>query len=149
MGYIAVNDLIQNMTPEQKILAQQFYSRFDIGSGVANKKIINVEPFFYMGTIVGSELTTYAATKLYLCLSAEFSYAGVNVTSISKVELYNEGNVLFNAARNIAPYWDATAAAVTYLLNNLKIENCYFGRIVGNNYAYVNFSGYRMTLGTV
>ena len=34
---------------------QQFYAKFDIGSGIANKKILNVEPIIFFGAVAGSE----------------------------------------------------------------------------------------------
>ena len=51
MGYISQPDLVQNMTPEQRLFVAGFYAKFDIGSNVPNRKIKNVEELFYEGSI--------------------------------------------------------------------------------------------------
>lgn len=58
-------------TPEQEILINAFFAKFNNGSA-ANKNIINCEQVFFQGAIGGSEFTTYNANKLYLVFSSLF-----------------------------------------------------------------------------
>jgi hypothetical protein len=147
MGYIATENLVQNMTPEQRILVSQFYSKFDIDSNVAHKKILNVEPFFYLGIIATSEFATYAATKMYLCLESYFSSDndGVSVPSGSVI-INDSGNSPVQRFISAGIVWDVTLIAESYLLNSIKVNNYYFSCLAGVNYISMKFIGYRITL---
>jgi len=151
MGYISQDDLVADMTPEQKILVQQFYSKFDDRSA-ANRKIVNVEPLFFQGAFAGSEFLTYAATKLYIAFEVDV-YTNNTVTSLNATINYftNENNTVsiqgFNSIQST--YWDATAilAKTMFGSNNEFYKNIYFARVLfGANYAYMKFIGYRITL---
>ena len=72
MPYLARENLyMPSTTPEQRNFIENFYNAFD--SGGVHKKIANVEPLYFLGTIAGSEFLTYAATKLYLGFKNAFS----------------------------------------------------------------------------
>jgi hypothetical protein len=148
MGYIAQGDLIANMTPEQKILVQQFYAKFDIGGGVANRKILNVEPLFYDGLIAGSEFLSYAATKMYLCFQMKFSVLQANILGgvIGSIVMYDETDSIDFTLSNASGFFNATERI---FINPICTINDDFSRIVSSNYTYMKFIGYRVTLGTV
>jgi len=146
MGYISVDDLVQNMTPEQRILVAQFYAKFDIGSGVAHKKILNIELLFYQGVIAASEFTVYVANKLYLSLDLEFcGLFDVAYLGGGEIKLMNENNVESFRAINYLFLLDVATKYVT--LNNISIPNMYFSRIdPGEILLEIKFIGYRITL---
>jgi len=147
MGYIAQPDLVQNMTPEQRILVSQFYSKFDIGSGLAHKKIINVEPLFYLGAIAASEFATYALTKMYLCLESYFSSDNDAVSIPSgSIIINNEANAPIQRFVNSGIVWDVTLVAESYLLESINARNYFFSCLSGVNYISMKFIGYRITL---
>jgi hypothetical protein len=147
MGYIAQPDLVQNMTPEQRIMVSQFYSKFDIGSGVAHKKIINVEPLFYLGAIAASEFITYAATKMYLCLASFFSSDNDAVSVPSGSIIINDsGNNAIQRFVKSAIVWDTTGAAEKYLLESITVNNYFCSCYTASNYISMKFIGYRITL---
>jgi hypothetical protein len=146
MGYISQGDLVQNMTPEQRILVAGFYSKFDIGSGLPMKKIINVEPILLTGAMVG-EIITYADNKLYLCLELSVGWESLGAGAL--VNLLDELNAVYNTYYNLSAYWDVTAVTVKYVANKIDIKNTYFSRITALNYIWYKFIGYRITLGTV
>jgi hypothetical protein len=148
MGYIKVDDLIANMTPEQKILVQQFYARFDVGSGIANRKILNVEPLYYDGLIAGSEFETYAATKMYISLQFAGGILAANISGAvtAYISFYDEANAISFSLNNLA---NAFNVASIYVVNNVFNRNDDFSRIVTAGYTYMKFLGYRVTLGTV
>jgi hypothetical protein len=140
------NLLKPTTTPEQEILLTWFYSQFDNKSAV-NKSIINVESLYYQGDIAATEFLTYAATKLYICYNLQlgFNTGSANTVPASFV-LYNEANVNSLLQLNNAPVWDTTAAALKYNNNNVFNENLYFSRIVVNQFIFIRFNGYRITL---
>lgn len=144
MAYIPIDSLVADMTPAQKILMQQFYAKFDSRSAV-NRKIANIEPLYYDGVIAGSEFETYAPTKMYICL--EFC-AGVLAANISGavtayISFYDEANTISYSLNNLN---NAYSAASIYVINNVKNSNDDFARLVGTNYTYMKFIGYRATL---
>ena len=148
MAYIAQPDLVQNMTPEQRILVAGFYTKFDIGSGLAHKKILKVENLLYEGLTAGSEFTVYAATKLYLNLNMRFSHNDNSNSFLpGKVVFYDEtgGNPLYTGWLN-APEYTSAIPEVDYIINPFEINNSWFSNIEVVNYTYVKFIGYRITL---
>ena len=147
MGYISQPDLVQNMTPEQRILVSQFYTKFDIGSGVAHKKILNVEPLLYMGVIAGSEFLTYALTKMYLCLSLCFSHPEPETTDDPTVNLYDETNTLFFVLEHNSIAY--TGAVLVDHGQTFEFTNCYFSYLTVSAtvpYKAMKFIGYSITL---
>lgn len=147
MGYIPVDSLIADMTPAQKILMQQFYSNFDSGGGVANKKIINIEPYYYQGGAAGGELTVYAATKMYICLELDIAGTANGTWNNPGIHLWDETNTEIFNSKTVSMYWDTTAIAVGYAGIAYKFTNFYFSRfsLTGNG-SYYKFIGYRVTL---
>ena len=149
MGYISQPDLVQNMTPEQRLFVAGFYAKFDIGSNVPNRKIKIVEELFYEGLLAGSEFLTANDHKLYLCLSSEFSGQLYNVyLGSAEMQLHDENDVAFFRVNNfIFQYVGATLELVTY--NNYNLTNHYFSRVdPGVVVTMIKFIGYRITLGT-
>ena len=147
---IELDDLINTMTPEQVILTSWFYGQFDYGGGVANRRILNVEPFAFSGAIAGSEFLTYAATKLYLCF--EFNVMSPTVSSVANtfnVALHDQNNTISGYVGNNPVYY--TGAVVNNgCVSPWAVSNLYFSRIdpTGSGYTYMKFIGYRITLGT-
>ena len=127
-------------TPEQGLLLEHFYSRFD--TGAVGRTIANVEPLHAELIIAGSEFLTYNAAKLYLCYSVEF---GLNVSTANEghIAIYNEANA------NNGHYYNLSgiAAAINIIFcNKFELKNIWFSRIVSFEYAYMIFKGYRITL---
>ena len=149
MGYISESNLIANMDVEQKILVQQVYAKFDIGSGLLNKKIVDIQPLMYYGNIGGSIFNGYSATKLFICFNLEVSGVAMG-TPVNPLLLqtYDELNNNLMSFMNSYPFWDATAVALKYVGNNIKIKNIWFSTFSGN-IVQCHFIGYKITLGTV
>lgn len=147
MPRIDLNEMIQGnsqITPEQIILLNWFYTTFDNGSAV-NRRIVNVEPLFYMGTIVGTEFLTYAATKLYICYKFVASRQMAMSVSVRDITVYNEANANVFSINNTFAILNATPAN-EYGGNLATFENFYFSRIVQAQYTGMIFNGYRITL---
>ena len=86
-----------NATMDEVLFYSKFYSNFNPG-GVAHNTILNMEPLIYIGAVAGTELLTYAATKLYLafelCVNGSIlQAAGV----LPEFTLYNEANTKCNS----------------------------------------------------
>jgi hypothetical protein len=143
MPRIEQADLIQEMTPEQRILISQFYTNFDNRSA-ANRRIINVEPIFYQGVSAGTEFLTYAATKLYIYLS--MSLGSANAVARPNIVLYNEANAVFGGVSASCGIWNGTTLATEYIPITLESQNGYFSRIVVTGLVAFKFIGYRFTL---
>lgn len=149
MARIELTQLIAEMTPEQKIMCQDFYSKFDNRSA-ANRRIINVIPYAYTGNIAGTDLTTYAANIMYICLNLIASTNALGGTAVTggMISFYDEANTQYFNGFNKNPMWDATAAAANIWYNNINISNIYFSRIndPATMYAKIKFIGYKVTL---
>lgn len=145
MGYIAQPDLVQNMTPEQRLLVAGFYTKFDVGSGVAHRKILNVEPLYYRGLIAGAEFLTYVVTKMYLCLDLQCSVltADIDNVSLGWVHLLDEANAIEYTLENDSSYFNVSAK---YMFGNVGIQNIDFAAIEVLKYTYMKFIGYTVTL---
>ena len=146
MGYISQENLVQNMTPDQRIMIAGIYSIYDIGSGIANKKIINVEPLFYTGLSLGSEFAIYSAQKLYIFLTLNMSSAAALTAIGNNPVLYNELNLQYYSYYNANIGYDSVAIIFRAINNNINDINGYFFRIAPNGYTYLKFIGYRVTL---
>jgi hypothetical protein len=147
MPYIELQDLLRGfsqLTPEQAIFINWFYSRFD-SRAAANRRIVNVEPLYYIGGIGATEFLVYAATKLYLCL--ELLTCGITPVQIAIPEtyLYDENNVLFIPLQNNSTFWNVTGAAINYSMNDIFVKNVYFSRLLTDT-QNLRFIGYRITL---
>lgn len=145
MGFIALEDLVGNMTPEQKIFCSHFYATFNNRSA-ANRRIINVEPIHYEGAIAGSEFLTYAATKLYLILQIDFDGGTGASVNVGRVQYYNAADAVFlqDGANVVA--WNATTAAMNYIFQSVYRKNIWFSRFAVLTYGYTTIIGYRITL---
>lgn len=150
MGYIGLADLVADMTPAQKIFVQQFYSKYDIGSGIIRRKIINVEPLWFQGLLAGTEFNNFVNTKVYLALEVKFSSTGiVPGVVIPYALLADEVDVSFFVCQNVSLVWDVTAVAMKYQANDIYVNNVIFWHLQNQIYTDISFSGYRITLGTV
>lgn len=135
-----------NTTPEQEILLTHFYNQFDNGSA-ANRRIVNVEPLYYSGAIAGTEFLVYAATKLYICYSLIFGDIGAGNANSSRINLYNEVDVISMQLNNSNFLLNAGTGFYNYQPVYIKANNVYFSRFVAVTlYDHVIFNGYRITL---
>jgi hypothetical protein len=145
MGYTKLENLIAQMSPEQQILVSQFYAKFDVGSGTAHRKILNVEPLYYRGVIAGQEFLTYALTKMYISLELECSVltGDIDNVSIGWIHGLDEGNAIHFSVSNNTGYY---GVAAHYMFGNVIIKNIDFAAIEVLKYTYMKFLGYRITL---
>ncbi len=155
MAYIKLEDLVNTMTPEQEIMCAKFYSYFDVGAGLANRKILNVEPIMLFGALgagEAAELTVYAATKMYLILELNYSAYPVGVATGSEpfLNFYDQANAYIYVCSQIgiAAYWNA-AEVQRFVGSDGYINNIYFGRLSAQDIGQIKVIGYRITLGTV
>jgi hypothetical protein len=131
-------------TPEQSLLLENFFARFD--NGGYHQRILNVEPLFFQGTIAGTEFLTYGATKLYLCYSVDLQNATAHGEVEGNVIFYNEANAVSFNAKNQNAYWEVVGAKDEFSLNPIALKNLYFSRIAISIYDSIIFNGYRITL---
>lgn len=135
------------VTPEQLLLIEWFYSQFDrLPAGGGNRHIANVEPLFYIGAIAGSEFLTYAATKLYICFKFEVNGGLFGSAVGAFITFFNEANALNYYLGLNMPVYDTVAAAHLYSASNALYTNGYFSRITTVQYSHIIFNGYRITL---
>jgi hypothetical protein len=146
MARIELSQLIAEMTVEQKIFVQWFYSQFDNGSA-ANRRIVNVEPIFYQGVPAGSEFLVYAATKLYICLEYQASSnQGAGEAAVNSSSFYDAANAVNFIYAPLTAYYDGGVPGVRYLPFTASIRNIYFSRVAVALFDYIYFNGYRVTL---
>ncbi len=129
---------------EQKLLADQFFSMFDLGEG-ANFNIDGFTPLLYEGPTGGSEFLVYDANKLYLCFSIFVGYSGAATANVGLFLTYNELNVINLYLGNNSIAYESVAAVIFYAKNPINIENLFFSRIGVGQYNYMKFIGYRVT----
>lgn len=144
MGYIAIDNLIANMTPEQKIMMSSFYSTFDNRSA-ANKKIINIEPLYFNGSVSISEFYIYSINKMYCALYLSFSTDPAHIESAAPIAitLYDENTIISQYFNNQNSIFNVTEKFIT---NSLFSINDIFSVITVTNTIYIKFIGYRITL---
>lgn len=144
MGYIACDDLIANMTPEQKIMISNFYSRFN-NKSATNKKITNIELLYFMGSLGTSEFYTYNANKMYCSLYMFFSTDPPHIESAAPIviTLYDENNVANQFLNNQSSIFNVTEKFITGPVASI---NDIFSVITTTNTTYIKFIGYRITL---
>ena len=149
MARFELDQIVRNysqLTAEQIILFNDFYSRFDnLPAGGGNRHIANVEPFSYVGVAAGSEFLNYAVTKMYLCLRICGNECDGDHATTPQILTYNEGNVQSGRHGSMS-YVHAPAAADEWTPNNIEVNNLYFSRIDVNIYTYIIFIGFRITL---
>lgn len=146
MPYQSLQNLLRPTTPPgQEILLENFYSRFDIIGGGANKKIANVEPLYYQGVIAATEFLTYAATKMYIYYEMEFSGGAiVDLGGDPYIKLYNESNVVSFTFTNNREVFDDPTYTIQH--DYFVCQNGMFSRFIASVHAQMKFSGYRITL---
>lgn len=132
-------------TLEQWILYNWIFQQFDNGSAV-NRRITQVIPMYSQRTVVGSEFLTYAATKLYICLSLS-AYYYFDATTTTHMQYYNENNVQMGILSKYTGYWrNLAVTAHRYIENNYTWKNFYFSRLLPNNATFIRFIGYKINL---
>jgi hypothetical protein len=132
-----IEDILRAATPQQRILWNYIFLRFNERAAVSQ--------FVYEGVPAGSELNVFTARKLYFAYQIMWSQNGGGISAISPAMLfYNENNAQNFILMNNAPAWDATAAAMRYVLNPGSFENIVFSRLDPNGINYVKFYGYRI-----
>lgn len=130
------------LIPEQRVLINDFYSRFE-GLGAFN--ITAAEPLYYHGPIAGSVFTVYDANILYLCLDVIFGCDHVCNAFNGTISFYDEINVLLGIYTNQDITFDTVAFAPNYMKNKLGFTNLWFSRIIALRYNYMKFIGYQIT----
>jgi hypothetical protein len=131
----SIDDIIKNATPEQKVIWQQV--RLLVGENAA------IQQYFYIGPTAGSELTVYAANKLYLANVIEGS-GGVVTTSVPLIQLLDRANVVHFVLSNFGIMYDSTAAVNRYGGNVISQNNVWFSRINVIQVANIKFNGYKI-----
>lgn len=146
MSKLSINDLsLLNLNPLNQIFVSWMLSNFDNNSAI-HRRILNIEPLSYQGTIAGSEFLTYAITKLYLCLELQFTTETIGLSDLT-LTLYNENNVIFSILSNQFASRRLGGSPQTRMCGRyLYTKNFYFSRFVQANILYINFQGYRITL---
>lgn len=132
----SVEDILRAATPEQRIVWNYIYLRYGERCAVSQLQ--------FSGNLIGSELATYAAGKMYFAL--QLSYSGTPAAAVAPeyLRLYDESNNIKFVISNVLPVWDATAAAMRYLNNMAYINNMLFSRLVMNTNDDISFIGYRL-----
>jgi hypothetical protein len=132
----SVEDILKAATPEQKLMWNEIFLRF--GERVA------ISQFSYVGSVAGSEMTVYAANKYYIAYQLGFSCSAVQQVVAGNTLLYDAANAIHYYLRENTQYWDATAAAARFMMNEQKINNVHFSRFSNTYYNFVLFHGYRL-----
>lgn len=124
--------------PESSLLLNHLVTTFNPSS---------VVPFYFQSTDAGSELATYAADKLYLCLQIFLvGSSPTGGTASISATIYDELNSINLYLSNNEYYFNTVSGAVNYGQNNLIFKDFYFSRInFGAGVVYVQFNGYRIT----
>ena len=116
-----VSEILDNSTPEQKVLWQQI--RLITGENAA------VRQFHYQGPVAG-DIATYSANRLYLIYKAVFGPVNTVSLALLPVQIYNENNALVINVSNYNGLWNTTAAVSNYIVNSVALDCFYFSRIV-------------------
>lgn len=143
----AIKDLreLQGLTIEQNIMINEFYKKFNVNAVAGtNKKIINVEPFFYQGIIAGSEFLIYSINKMYIFLN--IVTGRITLSSGVSISFYDELNAYTFDFQNVSAYWDGTALAVKIINGGIDINNIISSRIAVVSLLGIQLIGYRITL---
>jgi len=148
MARIDLQYLINRFPNEKQVLfLTDFFSRFDYNVIGLNRHIDNIEPLVYQGASAGSEFLTYVVTKMYLCFSFAITRQSVTTGTSPYVRLYNENDVTQNYFCDAEGYHNSVTKNNYNKLNNFTIlQPISFSRILVNQYAYIKFIGYRITL---
>lgn len=105
-----------------------------------------ITPLCFTGWIAGSEFLTYDVKKLYIGLDVNFSINTAPTSGPAYINLYDPANAVNLWLLNQSGFWDATAAAVKYVPNNIPVKNIWFSRFTATLYNYINFNGYKITI---
>lgn len=132
----SIEDIIKQSTPGQRL----FWEQIRLITG----ETASVRRTYYQGLIAGHEMLTYSATTLYLAYNISFGSLTLGL-GLPYVNLFDENNVESYNAVNTGLVWNTTGAAINYMPNDLKLENCYFSRIVAAVYARMIFNGFKIT----
>jgi hypothetical protein len=147
MPKLRLQDLLRpTTTPEQANFLDWFYSFFDNGSA-AHKKILNVVPLFYMGTIVATEFLVYSVNKLYIGYKVIISKDSGGIQILPPFVIYNdEFNNDSMLLGNFIAYYNTVVPTAYYSSRFVEVENIYFSCAAVTLYDTILFNGYRVTL---
>lgn len=133
----SVEDILKAATPEQKILWNDIFLR--LGERCAVSQLV------YRGILSSAEFYAFTARRAYLAYQWIIGHSGPTSAIPDVVTIFNENNVQCLTVKNTCLAWDATAAAMVYALNTVKMTNLLFGRLSAGTYNYTSFIGYRIT----
>ena len=122
---------------EQMVFINAFYEQF-------GHRINAVQYLHLQGAFAGSEILTYAATKLYVCFSLVAQHTGAINTTAGSIQYYNEANVLNGYITNNNFLYEPVTPTYQYLKQMIEMKNFYFARVVNNQYSYFKFTGLRI-----
>jgi len=131
----SVEDVLKTASPEQRLMWNFLFLRF--GERIA------ISQFVFSGVVVGSELQTYVARKLYFAYQIRIGGYGASAAACN-VSLYDELNVLKDIIITANYYWDATAAAMRQGQTSAQFNNLWFSRTAVAGSGYLDFIGYRI-----
>jgi hypothetical protein len=124
----------QKLTLEQQVLWMHIKT-------IARNPVIT--PIYLQGDISVTEITVYAAGKLYVALRHSW-FLTITGALVGSIQYNDENNALSFSTSNNGVYWDTVAAAVRYDANEIQLRDFYFGRAIPNLYTRGLFVGYRV-----
>ena len=104
-----------------------------------------ITPVYLENVYAGSEITVYAANKIYLVMEF-WAFQNAPAASTRYITLYNELNAVKSYYHSQMLYWNATAAAPYYEVVPFKYENFWFSRVVSTAIDHFKLIGFRLTL---
>lgn len=114
-----------------------------------NKNIKLIEPFVYIGTLVGSGLEVYNENVFYVGLEIIFGGENVELQNIvPDVHLHGVGDVFkMHLSNSSAHEEDPPPVPNTkFTANYIKVENLDFYRLIFTGYETFSFIGFKVTL---
>lgn len=129
---------LRNATPETLVLWNHLRNTFVITA---------VAPVYYQGALAGSEFLTYAANKLYFCLSISAHVTQSQDAAMGGyVKFYDQTNAFDFSIQNISAYWNSTSATLRGVQLDVEKRDFFFSRFTYLIYSEITFIGYRLTL---
>lgn len=132
----SVEDILKAATPEQRLIWNSLFLKY--GERIA------ISQYCYSG-IIPTPMTLFVSRKLYFAYQLTISDRSTGTFSVAfpVATLYDEANANMNMFYNLAPFWDATAAAYKVACNPVEIKNIVFSRIGATvPYNGISFIGY-------
>jgi len=134
----SIDDIIKNATPTEKILWQQI--RLLTGENAS------IRQFYFSGYLAAAtDLTTYAANKLFLALEINCGFTGNPVPGNYFAAFFDAANNVNLSFENSSLMWNATTAAFNKTGNPLILHNILFSRVNVGNYLCIKMIGFKIT----